>query len=103
MSGYFLKNPGSLLDYSFDWGFQLFEPGETIETDLGWTVVPDNAVDGGLVVPVGATAQGVGEHLRGQGEPAQLLDQRSEHAFQCPHSMASMPAARSFHTTSRFL
>ena len=50
MSGYFLKNPGSLLDYSFDWGFQLFEPGETIETDLGWTIAPDNAASGGLTV-----------------------------------------------------
>ncbi len=50
MSGYFLKNPGSLLDYSFDWGFQLFEAGETIETDLGWTVVPDETADGGLTV-----------------------------------------------------
>ena len=41
MSGYFLKNPGSLLDYSFDWGFQLFEPGETIEgADTGWFYHP---------------------------------------------------------------
>lgn len=50
VSGYFLKNPGSLLDYSFDWGFQLFETGETIETDLGWTIVPDLSGQGGLAV-----------------------------------------------------
>ena len=50
MSGYFLKNPGSLLDYSFDWGFQLFETGEQIETDLGWTIVPDTAAEGGLAL-----------------------------------------------------
>ncbi len=50
MSGYFLKNPGSLLDYSFDWGFQLFEPGEEIESDLGWTIVPDDQATGGLVL-----------------------------------------------------
>lgn len=48
MSGYFLKNPGSMLDYSFDWGFQLFEPGETIDTDLGWTIVPETSATGGL-------------------------------------------------------
>lgn len=50
MSGYFLKNPGSLLDYSFDWGFQLFESGETIDQDLGWTVTPDLSGEGGLAV-----------------------------------------------------
>ena len=50
MSGYFLKNPGSLLDYSFDWGFQLFEAGEEIETDLGWTITPDEAANGGLAL-----------------------------------------------------
>ena len=50
MSGYFLKNPGSLLDYSFDWGFQLFEAGETIEADLGWSLTPDNASQGGLTL-----------------------------------------------------
>lgn len=50
MSGYFLKNPGSMLDYSFDWGFQLFEPGEIIDADLGWTVIPDNSGSGGLAI-----------------------------------------------------
>lgn len=50
MSGYFVKNPGSSLDYSFDWGFQLFDGGETIDTDLGWTVHPDTAAAGGLTI-----------------------------------------------------
>lgn len=50
MSGYFLKNPGSVLDYSFDWGFQLLEGGETIASDLGWTVHPESAGSGGLVI-----------------------------------------------------
>ena len=50
MSGYFLKNPGSTLDYSFDWGFQLLDGGETIQTDMGWTVHPDAAALGGLVI-----------------------------------------------------
>ena len=50
MSGYFLKNPGSMLDYSFDWGFQLFEAGEEIDADLGWSVMPDLSAEGGLAV-----------------------------------------------------
>jgi len=50
MSGYFLKNPGSILDYTFDWGFQLFEAGEVIQTDLGWTIEPDDTATGGLVI-----------------------------------------------------
>ena len=71
MSGYFLKNPGSLLDYSFDWGFQLFEPGETIENDLGWTVVPDDAVNGGLALDqTSATATTTTAFLSG-GKPGE--------------------------------
>ena len=50
MSGYFVKNPTSNLDYTFDWGFQLLEGGETIASDLGWTVDPDAAATGGLRV-----------------------------------------------------
>lgn len=50
MSGYYLKNPDTLLDYTFDWGFQLFQIGETISTDLGWTVHPDTAGTGGLAI-----------------------------------------------------
>lgn len=48
MSGYFVKNPSSNLDYTFDWGFQLLEGGETISSDLGWTVDPDDSASGGL-------------------------------------------------------
>jgi len=50
MSAYFVKNPDSALDFTFDWGFQFLEPGEQIETDLGWSVTPDTAADGGLAV-----------------------------------------------------
>ena len=71
MSGYFLKNPGSLLDYSFDWGFQLFEPGETIETDLGWTVVPDNAVDGGLALDQTSTTATTTTAFLSGGKPGE--------------------------------
>lgn len=48
MNGYFVKNPTSTLDYTFDWGFQLLEGGETIATDLGWRVDPDASAAGGL-------------------------------------------------------
>ncbi len=50
MSGYFVKNPGSSLDYSFDWGFQLFDGGETIDVDLGWTIHPQSSSTGGLAL-----------------------------------------------------
>lgn len=50
MSGYFMKNPDSVLDYTFDWGFQLLEGGETIAIDGGWTIHPDAAASGGLSV-----------------------------------------------------
>ena len=48
MSGYFVKNPTSTLDYTFDWGFQLLDGGEIIATDLGWTLDPDASATGGL-------------------------------------------------------
>jgi hypothetical protein len=48
MSGYFVKNPTSTLDYTFDWGFQLLEGGETISSDEGWTIDPDDSSAGGL-------------------------------------------------------
>ncbi|MEM7057334.1 MAG: hypothetical protein AAF557_07090 [Pseudomonadota bacterium] len=50
MTGYFLKNPGSTLDYTFDWGFQLLDDGETISSDLGWTIHPDAQASGGLSI-----------------------------------------------------
>lgn len=55
MSGYFVKNPTSTLDYTFDWGFQLLEGGETIASDEGWTVDPDASGAGGLSVLVTAS------------------------------------------------
>ncbi|MEM7210624.1 MAG: hypothetical protein AAF479_01845 [Pseudomonadota bacterium] len=48
MSGYFVKNPGSSLDYTFDWGFQMLEGGETVSSDLGWSIDPDDSAIGGL-------------------------------------------------------
>ena len=66
MSGYFVKNPTSTLDYTFDWGFQLLEGGETITTDEGWSVDPDDSGDGGLSVLVTAsTATTTTAHLTG--------------------------------------
>ncbi|MEM1162095.1 MAG: hypothetical protein AAGJ28_14265 [Pseudomonadota bacterium] len=50
MSGYFLKHPNTTLDYTFDWGFQLFQAGEEIETDLGWSVLPEEGAEGGVSV-----------------------------------------------------
>lgn len=50
MSGYFIKSPDSTLDYTFDWGFQLLQGGETIATDQGWTIHPDTAPTGGLAI-----------------------------------------------------
>lgn len=55
MSGYFVKNPTSTLDYTFDWGFQLFEAGETIATDEGWSIDPSDAGGEGLSVLVTAS------------------------------------------------
>jgi hypothetical protein len=71
MSGYFLKNPGSLLDYSFDWGFQLFEPGETIAADLGWTVVPENAAEGGLALDQTSTTPTTTTAFLSGGKPGE--------------------------------
>ena len=50
MTGYYVKNPGSALDVNVDWAQQFLSPGEVISTDLGWTVRPDVAASGGLVV-----------------------------------------------------
>ena len=50
MNEYFLKNPASELDYSFDWGTQILAAGEQISSDMGWTVTPDTAASGGLAV-----------------------------------------------------
>lgn len=66
MSGYFVKNPTSTLDYTFDWGFQLLEGGETIASDEGWSIDPANGGDGGLVLnSTSATQTSTTAHLTG--------------------------------------
>lgn len=50
MTGYYVKNPGSELDVTIDWAQQYLHPGETITSDLGWSVRPDFAASGGLAV-----------------------------------------------------
>ena len=55
MSGYYVKNPGTVLDLTFDWGVQFLESGETIATDQGWTVHPDDASGGGISVQSSAS------------------------------------------------
>ncbi|MEO1494291.1 MAG: hypothetical protein AAFV19_19235 [Pseudomonadota bacterium] len=47
MSAYFLKNTGSDLDHTFEWAAQILDGGETIESDLGWTLHP---ADDGLII-----------------------------------------------------
>jgi hypothetical protein len=41
MSAFFVKNTGSDLDHTFEWTAQILDGGETIETDLGWTLHPE--------------------------------------------------------------
>lgn len=66
MSGYFVKNPTSTLDYTFDWGFQLLESGETIASDLGWTVDPDDgSADRLVITTTNSTATTTTAHLSG--------------------------------------
>lgn len=50
MTGYYVKNPGSMLDVTVDWAAQFLHPGEVISTDLGWTVRPDYSANGGLSI-----------------------------------------------------
>ena len=50
MSGYFVKPPRSVEAYSVDWAFQHLEPGEEIDTDLGWVIHPDTSGLGGLSI-----------------------------------------------------
>ncbi|MEL6678274.1 MAG: hypothetical protein AAFQ51_06165 [Pseudomonadota bacterium] len=41
MSGYFLKSPGSQLDYALDWSVADLKGDETVTADLGWTITPE--------------------------------------------------------------
>lgn len=56
MNGYFVKDPAGVLDLSFDWSVGHLDPGESIATDLGWTVVPDDPPDG-LAIQSNSQAQ----------------------------------------------
>lgn len=68
MSEYFLKNPASKLDYSFDWGTQILAAGEQISSDLGWTVTPDTAAVGGLAVISASNTQTTTTAVLGGGK-----------------------------------
>lgn len=66
-----LKNPASKLDYSFDWGGQLLGAGEQISGDLGWSVTPDKAADGGLAVVSASSTQTTTTAVLGGGKPGE--------------------------------
>lgn len=50
MNGYFVKNPGSVTDFTFDWTENALSSGETISADLGWIIHPAEAGPDALVV-----------------------------------------------------
>lgn len=52
MSEYLLKNSETTLTHNFDWAEML--SGETISTDLGWTVHPDT--EAAETLAIGATS-----------------------------------------------
>ncbi|MEM8786761.1 MAG: hypothetical protein AAGE76_00710 [Pseudomonadota bacterium] len=45
MSGYLLKEPGVSVEAKIDWREGYLEPGEYIDGDLGWVVVPARGGD----------------------------------------------------------
>ncbi|MGD1925827.1 MAG: hypothetical protein ACFB03_16800 [Paracoccaceae bacterium] len=69
MSNYFVKNPASSLDYTFDWGFQFLDAGETIAADLGWRIEPDEAATGGLAIDSAALTATATTSVVSGGEP----------------------------------
>ncbi|MHA1528736.1 MAG: phage fiber-tail adaptor protein [Alphaproteobacteria bacterium] len=71
MNEYFLKNPASELDYTFDWGSQILTGGEQITSDLGWTVTPDEAAAGGLVVVSTSNTSTTTTAVLGGGKPGE--------------------------------
>ena len=71
MNEYFLKNPASELDYSFDWGVQILAAGEQISADLGWSVTPDTAVAGGLAVISASSTLTTTTVVLGGGKPGE--------------------------------
>lgn len=50
MTGYYVKNPASMLDVTVDWSQQYLHPDEVVTSDLGWAVRPDMTASGGLAV-----------------------------------------------------
>lgn len=50
MSGYFVKNPGSVTDFTFDWSMEFVDSGATITADLGWLVHPVEAETDALAI-----------------------------------------------------
>ena len=71
MNEYFLKNPASELDYSFDWGSRMLTGGEQISADLGWTVTPDEAAAGGLAVVSASNTTTTTTAVLGGGKPGE--------------------------------
>ncbi|MEM9059819.1 MAG: hypothetical protein AAGD13_05090 [Pseudomonadota bacterium] len=69
MSNYFVKNPASSLDYTFDWGFQFLDAGEAISTDIGWSIAPDEAATGGLAVDSTSSSASSTTVILSGGEP----------------------------------
>ncbi len=56
MSGYFIKSPAAVLDVTFTWADQLDGAHETVATDLGWSIEPDEADAGGMTVSASSHA-----------------------------------------------
>ena len=71
MNEYFLKNPASKLDYTFDWASQILVGGEQISSDLGWTVTPDKAATGGLTVVLASNTTTTTTAILGGGKPGE--------------------------------
>ena len=71
MNEYFLKNPASKLDYTFDWGSQILTGSEQISGDLGWTVTPDKAAQGGLTVVSASNTLTTTTAVLGSGKPGE--------------------------------
>ncbi|MEM9011809.1 MAG: hypothetical protein AAGE18_11310 [Pseudomonadota bacterium] len=73
MSGYFLKDPASELDYAIDWSGGYLEPEEAVAEDLGWRIEPDDARPGALQI--------VASSLDGARSVAVLRDGTAGHSY----------------------
>lgn len=66
MSGYYVKNPAAVMEQSFDWSAGHLNPGESIASDLGWSVEPAEGPPERLVVTTATTtATHTTAHLSG--------------------------------------